>query len=340
MGELVMARTFRKPAIGEFHQVFTGVVADQQIGYAGLMGLVGKKLTGCGTITSDDANVTLSQKKWQPQDIFVRLEQCFKDLEQSFFVYSQHNGVDRPDLNGTDFANFIEDRLSDAVYEAILRLAYFGNVDAATVTDSPAGSLTDGTDADYFNPINGLWKQLFAIGTANADQVVSIAKNSGTDYAAQAFDANDVTGKTVTGILESLKYEADYRLRDQPDLVMVATQSVVDQYAKELRNQNLDASFVRIESGYDALMFENIPVIPMNFWDRMIYSYFDDGTTYLMPHRAILTTRTNLGIATDSTAALDDIDVWFDKRDKKTYFDVQFKLDAKVIDDDLLQLAY
>lgn len=343
LSEMIIEKTFAKPSLSQIHTFVPGVKAKQQIGYLSqLSGLVGKTTAGCVPDTNT-STVSGSEKFWNPAYIGDRFKQCWKDLTPSFWSWGLKNGVSKGDLTSGDFFNFLQSVLSDAMYEAVLRIAWFGNLNAAHFTDSPAGTITDGTTLAYFNPIDGYWEQIFDIVAATAARKSDglNSKNGQATYVAQAFDATDTTNRVVTETLAQLKYEADFRLRDQPGLVYLVTQSVFDQYAKELRSySNVDASYQRIEGGYTSLQFEGIQVIGLNFWDRIIRAYQDNGTKYYLPHRALLTTIDNLQLGSEEERNLSELDVWHEKKDNALYVDFGFNEDAKVIEDYLIQVAY
>lgn len=337
LNEAVYEKVFMKPGLDAIHSIATGIKAKQQIVFLGRLGLVGKKRASCDP-TPNAGGVSMSEKFWDPEYIGDRFEQCWKDLLPSFFVWGMKNGLQKEDLTDTDFANFMEDRLSDAIAESILRHAHFGDK-AAEVVGS-GGNLTAGTDKTYFNVIDGLWAQWIDIATADTDRRVTIDKNAETTFADQKFDATDTTAKVAESIFEALKYNADYRLRDSSDLMILCTQSLADQYAKELRSRNIDASYQRIEGGYRALMFEGIPIVPINFWDRTISAYFSTGTKYYLPHRAVLISKSEVWIGTEDESNLSEMDSFYDRKSKKYIVDFGYSLDAKQKSDYMVQVAY
>lgn len=339
ISEAIRERVFSKPGLSAIHTLYSGVKAKQQIPYLGLLGLVGKKHTdGTCAPTASSETIAASQKYWLPEYIEDRFTNCWDDLKETFFVWGLKNGVDKANLDETDFANFLQERVGDAMWEAWLRTSWFGDKNAATVTDSPAGVLTSGTDPDYFNAIDGIWKQAIAIAVADTNRRVTININSGSTYAAQSFDASGAV--SVIDILEGLLYNADYRLQEAEGRVILCTKSVANAYAKYLRSQSLDASFVRIEGGYDSLQFEGIPVIGVSFFDRMINAYFNDGTKWYLPHRALMTTKENLGIGTEQESTLAEMETIYDPVTKLYHVDFGYNLDAKVIEDYMVQVAY
>lgn len=334
----IFEKTYHKPAITEFHQIVPGIKARQQIAFLGLLGLTGKKRDGCTTPLSEQT-IANTEKFWEPVVIAEKLGECWNNLKETFFVWGAKNGIQRDDLTDTDFAAFIEDRMADSLYEAVLRTAWFGDTAAATYDDN--GKFTDSTDIAYFNALNGFWKQLFALAPTNSPRRVAIPNNAATTPAGQLFSNNNTINLLATNEFANLKYNADIRLREQPNLVYIATQSLVDQYCKELRSQALDASFVKIESGYNALMFEGIPIIPVSFFDRIIANYQTDSAGLRFnPHRAVLTTTQNLAIGTETPESLAELDAWYSNDDEQYYLKYAVNMDAKVLEDYLVQVAY
>lgn len=340
LNEAVLTDVFAKPALHQIHTVVTGVTAKMQIAFLGLLGLVGKKKAACD-ITANTGGIAMTEKFWQPEYITDRFEDCWETLKGTFFIWGLKNGIQKPDLTATDFANFFQERLSDAIYECWLRVAWFSDKQAADADGSPYGYFTAGIDLDFWNTIDGFWKQLFSIATTDTNRRSTIARNAQTSISAQKFTAADTTNRVVMGIFEDMKYNADFRLREKSDLMFVVTQSMFDQYSKELRSYtNVELSYERIEGGYTALSFEGIPVIAVSFFDRMISGYMNDGAGYYRPHRAVLTTKEQLQIGIEEEAALSEFDPFYDKRTKKYYVDFGFMMDAKVSQDHLVQVAF
>lgn len=337
LSEAIYSASFENPAVGQFHTIISGVKAKQQIAILGALGLTGRGQTRCD-ITANPGTIPMSEKFWDPAYIGDRFEQCWADLIGTFFMWGLKNGVKKPDLTDTDFANFLEDRIAESSIEAVFRLAYFGDTAAATI--SGGGVYKNGTDVGYFDPINGYWKQIAAIVAANASRRTAIPHNTGVSYAAQEFTAQDTTDKVATGIFQSLKYGADFKLRNADNKIIIATQSLTDQYEKELMSQNIEPSYTRVESGIDVLRYGGIDIIPFNFLDRTIRAYQDNGTKYNLPHRAILTTKDNLQIATEEEGNFSELDAFYDKKSKLYVADFGFNLDAKVIEDHMIQVAY
>ena len=339
--ESILTQFFEKPDLTQFHTIYSGIKAKQQIVFLGNLGLIGKSRATCDT-TADGNTIDMSEKFWNPCSVGFRLEQCWKDLKESFWIWGLKNGIAKEDLTGSDFDNFIQLVASDAMMEATLRMAWFGDVDSANANDTPTGHITAGVDVDYFNCFDGFWKQAFDIVTADSTKRAgTITKNSGVSYTAQNFDSTDTTNKVAIGYMEALVYNADYRLRSAKNKIIIATQSLVDQYVKELRSfSNVDASYQRIEGGYTAIMFEGIQIVGFSFLDRMIRAYQDNGTTYYLPHRAMFTTKDNLGIGTEQASNLEELKAFFSDYNEVYVLKALWNLDAKILQDHMIEVIY
>ncbi|MBW4889866.1 hypothetical protein KXQ82_09070 [Mucilaginibacter sp. HMF5004] len=136
-------------------------------------------------------------------------------------------------------------------------------------------------------------------------------------------------------------YNADLRLRGAKDKIIVATQSVVDQYARERKAvTNIELAYERTESGIDTFKIDGIDVIPFHFLDRHIKAYEHNGTKYNQPHRALFTTKSNLQIGTEEISKLSELDPFYEKKTKQYIVDYAFNIDAKIAEDHLTMVAY
>lgn len=342
ISEALFTGAFAKPDIAQFHDIVEGIVAKKQIVILGrINGLLGKGTNACSE--SDATNtVTNTEKFWDPAYVSDRLAFCWKDLQGTFFIWGAKKGIAKGDLTSTDLLIYLEELVKDAIIETVYRLAYFGDTAAANYNSSPAGVVTNGTDLAYFDKIDGIWKQLFAIVSATASRKTAgfATNNAAASFALQAFSSTDTTNKVATTTLQNMRYGADMRLRSATDLIYVVTQSVYDQYERELIASNVAFTTERLENGLLVLKSGGIEVVAFQLWDRMITTYFSNGTKYYLPHRAILTTKTNLKVGVEEVGSLGETDVWYDKTLNKTYLKFAFGIDAVVAQDELVQLAY
>lgn len=340
--EAIYETAFANPAVGQLFTIVPGIKTKKQIAILGAF----QELLGAGNGACNpdgrQVNTALTGKSWETATISDRLEFCWQDIKETFFIWATQNGINKADLTGTDFALFIEQRLGEALPETYMRLAYFGDKDAANYNDSPAGVITNTTDVNYFNRIDGIWKQIYAIVGADASRKTAglATKNAQSSYANQAFNSTDTSNKVVMNLLFDMEVGADSRLTSQTGLVFQVTKSVFDQYRRELTFANIAYTTDRLENGMQVINAGNIPVVCVEFWDRMIKAHFNNGTKYYLPHRAILANPANLQIGTEEENTLTAFDMFYDKKTKTTNVDFQFDMDAKVIVDHEIQVAY
>ena len=341
INEIIFAKQLQFPALEVFHAIDEGIKAKKQILLMSrLNGLIGKDSGGCEP-TPNPNTVTPSEKLWDLATYSDRLGFCYKEMLPSFLNYSKKMGVESPDV--TDFVNFMVDKvIADALSEHIVMWVWFSDTDAATVTASPAGLLTTGTNPVYFNRMDGLWKQAYAVVASDATRKTAglATKNALSTFALQKFNSTDTTNLVVITTLQTMLTDAAMVLRQQDGLQFEVTQTVFDQYVRELRSLNQSFTTERLENGLFAAKSDGIDVIAMPLWDKIIKNYYSDGTRYDLPHRAVLAIKDNMRVGTESVGTFNTFDIFYDKKDKKVYVDFELGLDAKIIINEEIQLAY
>ena len=166
---------------------------------------------------------------------------------------------------------------------------------------------------------------------------VNIPKNGGADYAGQELAADE-----SIAILKAMYNKADSRLLEQPDKKFYVTRTLWDGYLNDLEStQNQGAGNTLInENGKETLTYRGVEVVKMQIWDRIITQYEDNGTTYNLPHRAVLSTPLNLPIGTLSDGDWGTIDAFYDKVTSQNYVDGVYSIDAKFMQKYLAVFAY
>lgn len=346
IGETLFEGYFRNPAITAFHDVQEGIVADKQLLiFKRHTGLTGYKRTGCSTTA--DANFAIDEvnKTWTPKYISDRFAECYDDFLAKFFAYGLKAGIQKKDLTGTELAAFIEEQLKDELYDVFMRIAWFGDTAIDTLANGAVNNLVT-AQLKYFNPINGFWKQIVDIVTADSARKSTstiTTRNAGNSYANQKFTTTDTTNQVATNTLDALYYDADERLSgmDPSQLVYICTKTVFDQYTKERKAfGSIAESYTRTEDGIRQVTCNGIDVVSFNFLDRIINNYLNNGTVKLLPHRAILTTKTNLVLGVESIGNLGQIEAWHSKDLEKYFATYGANIDAKVALNNMIQVAY
>lgn len=336
--EAIIESIVEYPQLSDMHSVQEGIVAKQQIALIGHLSKITRKDLGCGN-GKLDKTIPMSEKFWDPVNFKIWLSECWEQFEDTFMVYYLNVGKDKPDLTTTEiFSQWLVEEVGDAGAKDALRIGWFGDT-AAAVT--PTGNLSTGVSPLDYSMLDGFWKQIFAVATTDTARRITITENAGASYAAQAFDAADVTNKTATKYFQQMIFGADRRLRAAADKAICATRSLTDQYILErLDYANIPEAYTRLENGIDTLNILGVQVFVMDQWDDIIRSDFDNGTKYYLPHRAVMSTKANLPFGFDTAVGPTDFDVFYDKMSETSNIKGLYKMDVKVIEDYMVQVAY
>jgi hypothetical protein len=335
--------TFGAPALNAVHDVQTGIKHQEQIVFAGKLGLLGKKVTANCT-PNQISGITLSQKFWDPVFEDFRLEHCTTDVNQQDKLVNQMARMN-PDfyqiLEGSQsgVGDFLVASVLEAMLENMWMKIWFDDKDASNFNDSDGSqTFTNGVDTGYFSGFNGLFKQIFATTslTTGGKYYTAIAKNAGASYALQALTSND-----AINALKSVYNKADSRLRSRADGKLLVTRSIYDGLVNDLEAiQNAGGFTQTNEGGVSVLRYRGIEVVMMDIWDRTIDSYQNNGTKWNIPHRVVYTVAINIPVGTLASEDLDSLDAFYAPYEKVNVIDGVYSLDAKLLEDYLTCVAY
>lgn len=329
--ELVYDEIIESPEISLLCTIYPGIVYDKEIGFIGKGGLVGVAHQGCNP-AKQDWNIGTRVVKWEPKAWEILLVQCANDLEATAAVYSRRNGIEMYDFTSTDYINIVVEVLAQSIKEFIIRVVWFSNTTAENVTDG--GQITDGVDVKYFTLINGLFRQMEVQYTSNPSQRVAIAENAAATAAEQA-----LLPANIQGYLQSIVFGASMILRQQSNGVILCTQSFYDAYAKSLQGIALESMLTNLTDGIKTLSFNGVPLFPIPIWDVIIASYFNTGTKLVNPHRAVYTTKDALAVGVDAEGSFGDVEVWYNRDTREVKIESMGKVDAKILNPELFQIA-
>jgi hypothetical protein len=338
--EVVFEKLYEKPEITQVHEVMTGIQMDKRIPIMGRMGLLGAQDPGGCGVNTDDGTIPTSEKTWTPKLISGRIPHCqdqvpnlLKFWKKALIANQLWEDVDN------EMVAFIEDRAADSLLESILRHAEFGDTDASPTNDATGDQkLTLGTEKKFFNVINGIWKQFYtdqALPTPKSYKY-DIPENGAVTKAAQFALADD----RALIMLRSMYSNIDSRAW-QGTPVFQLTRSLFNNWQNFLEDKSLAFTLDRTEAGKVGLwQYRGIPIVIRDDWDRTIKQYYDNGTTYDLPHRAILADIAILPIGTSDTESMSEFDSFYVKKDKKWYMDYAYRIDAKILLEEETAVAY
>lgn len=304
---------------------FGNIKVETEVGFLGEGGLVGRKSNGCDP-APQDFTASTRLVKWTPEDFEVLLHLCYKDLDGTIAEYSRKNGVKKPDLTQTDYEAIMSMLLGRALNKFLWRTIWFADKNAKNVTGG--GIIKNGVDVNYFNLINGYWKQIKAQVTATGTKQYENA----TGY--------DLTKPTdVKKALEAIYYKAPLELRQQSDRFILVSQSIYDkyeQYLSDVEHLTLESVKSAFVDGANALKIHGVEVIAMPEWDEVLGAYMPSESTDI----AVYTSKSVLGVGFDKENDFNNIDVWYDKDTRKVKMEAMGNIDAKLLAPDLFVALY
>lgn len=326
------------PEVTDMFTVVPGIKAGKQVVYMGIDDKITKVDAGCGD-TSTDVGISALQKYWAPARLEVYRRICATAWESTLMVWSTKNGINYNDLTDTDIAAYILETYPSILRRDAIRIATLGSTTHAL--SSGAGTVKLVGDIANYNMIDGFWKKLVAaVGVTAADtRRVTITENALATFATQLALATD---KAYTTFQSMLTGTTDPRLKAAPDAVILCTQSLFENFLATKESKTLESSFSRSEERIIKANFRGVPVIPVPMWDQYIQADFlanGSVTAYDLPHRAILTTKSNLQLGID-TDSVENLEVWYDRDTKYTKVRGGYKMDTQVAHNFMACIAY
>jgi len=338
VSELIFKQIREDKTIQELYSLVPNITFDKHIPIIGLLSdIMQTKSANCEF--PEGGAVVVTEKTWTPKTLQQEQRLCKDDTESKFHFWQSRNSnlVEKYDLTNSGELNYLIYLIEDAVKKAIVRVADFADTSAALV--SGGGKITTAlgaTGVARMNAIDGLWSQFIAIGTANAEQLVAISENGEASKAAQLNLAADTAKLTFEGMILGAS-------EDVPnDAVIMCTRSLFNNYFKWLVDNSFDTATAVEGMDFRSITLAQygVTIIERKDWDRNIKSYFDNGTTYDLPHRAVMTSRDNLLIGTESEAALSSFTSHYSEDTMKNIVREEIKIDAKVALDEAVMVAY
>lgn len=337
--QLIKKSVLEAPTIEACFNVFTEINNNDYIGLIRpTLGLIGKADGGCGS----GANVTTAaptfQKQWLPKRLRIEKHECYTDLSTSLAKFYRNSGTNISDLTNTEYLNYIASFMPADVNRMVWRKAWFDDTLADTFANG--GKLTNGTDKTYFNVLDGLWKQIFAIVAATPSQKIAMAgAGVGNTAVTTATQFSTLTPDLALSAFQALIDGATPSLLAEPDLMFIATRSVASKAARKLQSLGQDSTLEKIEAGYELTTIDGVPCLVVPIMDEIILKYFNNGTTLDSPHRILLTTKSNLGLGFEGSEMFKQMDILFDPLSEKNIIRIIDAMDAKVIDDEKIMLS-
>lgn len=359
LNEMLIEETIQGPELSRIHTIYPNIVTQKEIGFIGEGSLVGVGSNGCDPV-EQEYEINTRVVKWDPKEWEIRLKLCYSQLQSAATVYSLKTGVDIPDFTETDYMKIVLQILAKSVNLFTYRLFWFNALNATKYYSEPNKDSThldqflDSLDMNYFNILDGFWYQIW-VDENNTDKEVNIPEG----MQGVTTENGEVTSTTnippriepenMITYLSELVNKAPLELRSASDRQILMTQNMYDAYLQYLITSCcLESARTILLDGTPTVGFMGIPIIPMPIWDKMLNAYqtipfeapADSINFTICPFRAVFTTKSNLGIGVDSLDSFANVKVWYEKKDRLVYVELMGKADAKIINPEMLTVAY
>lgn len=307
------------------------------VAFIGELQAIGKKGAGCDP-KFDDITIRNAMKRWTLGDWQAPLKLCYEDLLGTVAEYCLKNGTEIADLTNVEFTTkILLPRISDALKKMIWRLGWFGDTAAKNVTGG--GTITDGVDLDLFTSCDGLWKRIFAQCTANASQLTAIAANAKTTAADRK--AAIMGSGVATGIFDNMLMDADSRIVDDPSAIILCTRALGNALSYDVKQvHHVIMPWEKVFDGVDVTTYHGVKVASVSVWDRTINAFEKGANVVNKPYRAVFANKKQLMVGCPADSLISDINIWYEKKERREYIDIMGKLGTNLLEEDMFQAAY
>lgn len=333
--DLIKVNPYLNPDLTSVHGVQTGIQQDKYIPILGQLediGLVDPGTCGVNTYTG---NFPVSEKTWTPKTISQRIPLCADEIPAKLkFWRDQQKIIGRWENISNPLKQYVLDLTGMAVSRAIIRIAEFGDTAGAVV--GSGGYLTAGTTVGLFTMLDGMWKQIFTDGSGSALIPRHTIDENAAGTKAEQLDLGSTAAYDAFAYLtENLAPEAL-----AGNNIIQCTKTLWDNWVRFIESKSGAYMPELMQDGMSKTTFRGYAIKVRTDWDRLIKKYHDLGTTYYLPHRALITDINNIPVGTRDTESFTSLDVFYDKKDKKIYVDVAWNEDCKVLQEVNMAVAY
>ena len=336
LAELIFLELVEDDKLGQLVTFMPGQENGKKLGFVGKAGLLGKKAKGCDPEYAKNL-VQTSEKTWTLEEWEIAEEICYKELENTIAEHFAANGSDMADLTDSDYMEkVVRPILEQAIRDLMIRFAFFGDTEAE-------GTLKDGVGPEYFNLVDGIFKQLFEGVTAGKTTRVNIEANTKTTIAAQ-YEAMRQPG-AATGVLNELIIKTPMKLRRMTDRVFIVTQAFADMLNLDIQenNKGSELQWESIFAGIQKTTYQGITLVAVPQFDEIIQEYLKNTTNanaYDKPFRVIYGAKGNFRVGSKSKETVADLKVTFDDVTRKNYIYAADTIGALVLAEEYAAIAY
>tara|TARA_R100000655_G_C2986120_1_gene192437 strand:+ start:728 stop:1849 length:1122 start_codon:yes stop_codon:yes gene_type:complete len=296
--------------------------------------------SACGATSSCGQTNTfaVTDKHIHAHNVAVKQEQCWTTFKDEVIVESYRNGINMPDLTGTQIAEVIINRVRGGIKSDMTRNMWAG------LADNSAASGTN--DCTYESMGNGLWYHLAQDSSFADSGKVKAFKGAGAtaDYNVVGAAMSSDDAQTL---LQKAYDNAPTQLKKVPagEKRMFVTPNVYDGYYASLTQVGnagaVDYGHSMSQAGRDRLYFRGVEVVPMYEWDTALTAVganslvqpavfttteVTGGAAINVTNACIYAAKSNLFIGTDTNSPETQLKMFYDEVSDKMYIRSHFTM--------------
>jgi len=333
--------TLGSPALSDIFTIDQGIKDKKRYNLVNSISKILKPYTGCDRVFNGNrsliTNTTVQVKEfqinesWCKDDFTQQLSGAYNHLAQEWL----RTGIDSFDPSGTPIATIIDNVLSNALRLDVFRRASFA-----------AGNSSD----DDYNQFDGFWDRLIDSSGGSNYCVVRASATNGAG--AVGFGTGSLAQNAALTALESAYANSNILLKDWDNIyaqfggqvqkpVFWVTRSVWDNYYNSLIGTGAvtEQAFENLQKGLQTLTYKGYAVRPVSLWDQFL-AESDNPLTGTTRHLIAFTTRDNHILGVENGADLNKIDGWYERKDRKYYFEGNMKMGYNYLHCDLQTIVY
>lgn len=318
--DLIFCPSVQVPALQQLFTIRTGIKCKEQIALTGYLSKIVKAYSTC------DRTLTGTGIDWENQTLEVAelefwIEQCKDTFECTILGELLPDGVQSFEL-GSTIRGWITNLIKDALARDNFRIISFGD--------------TTSVSTDY-NQLDGLWAKLIAGETGYCvTKVDSIGTGALAAGAALTYLRNLYQGTATATVPIQLK-QVENNMK-----YFAVTGSIYENLltSYESNTTGSDAQFGMLQKGPQGfLQFRGIDIYPIYAWDEALLDTANPlfGT---VSHLILYTTKMNHVVGMARASDQGAVSQWYEKKDRKYYFEGNYKMGYNYICCDLQAISY
>jgi ATP-dependent Clp endopeptidase proteolytic subunit ClpP len=322
------------PALTDLFTIDQGIKSHKQYNLVNPISKILKPYNGCDRQFNNNrafiTNTTVRTKEFQVNESWCK-DDFTNYLSGGYNFLAQEwlkTGLKSFDPSGTPIATIIDNVLGNAMRIDTFRRASF--------------AASNSSDDDY-NQIDGLWDRLIDSSGASNYCVVRAGNALGTGTLA--------AGAALTA-LESVYANSNILLKDWDNIyaqfggqvskpTFWVTRSVWDNYYNSLIGTGAvtEAAFENLQKGLTFLTYKGYPVKPVSLWDQFL-AESDNPLFATTRHLILFTTKDNHILGVENGTDLNKLEGWYERKDRKFYYEADLKMGYNYMHCDLQTIAY